>query len=68
MAIERLWLKVSESGEYLGLYPKSIYRACSQRIIPFSNVSGIGLRIDKQELNALLEREGFGSREFGITI
>lgn len=63
MSIERRWLKVSEAGEYLGLHPKSIYRACSQGKIPFSKVPGIGLRIDKQELDELLEQEGFDPRE-----
>jgi|GEM_PF-1534264 excisionase family DNA binding protein len=65
MAIERRWLRVSEAGEYLGLHPKSIYRACCQRKIPFSKVPGIGVRIDKRRLDALLEREGVNPREFG---
>jgi len=65
MAIERRWLKVSEAGEYLGMHPKSVYRSCSQRKIPFSRVSGIGVRIDKRELDALLERQGLSPGEFG---
>lgn len=65
MPIERRWLKVSEAGEYLGLHPKSVYRSCSQRKIPFSRVPGIGVRIDKRELDALLERRGLGPGEFG---
>lgn len=65
MAIERRWLKVSEAGEYLGLHPKSVYRSCSQRKIPFSRAPGIGVRIDKRELDALLERQGLRPREFG---
>jgi len=65
MAIERRWLKVSEAGEYLGMHPKSIYRSCSQRKIPFSRAPGIGVRIDKQELDAFLERQGLGPRELG---
>jgi len=65
MPIERRWLKVSEAGEYLGLHPKSIYRSCSQRKIPFSRAPGIGVRIDKRELDALLERQCLGSGEFG---
>ncbi len=58
MAIERRWLKVSEAGEYLGLHPKSVYRSCSLRKIPCCRVPGIGVRIDKRELDALLERQG----------
>jgi excisionase family DNA binding protein len=60
MAIERRWLKVTEAGEYLGMHPKSVYRSCSQRKIPFSRAPGIGVRIDKRELDALLERQGLG--------
>jgi excisionase family DNA binding protein len=68
MAIERRWLKVSETGEYLNLHPKSIYRACYQRKIPFSKAPGIGVRIDKRELDALLERQGISPEEFGKTL
>lgn len=57
MTIERRWLKVSEAAEYLGLHPKSVYRACSEGIIPCSKVPRIGVRIDKEELDALLEQE-----------
>jgi len=64
MAIERRWLRVSEAGEYLGLHPKSIYRACFQRKIPFSKAAGIGIRIDKRELDVLLERQGINPKEF----
>ena len=65
MPIERRWLKVSEAGEYLGLHPKSVYRSCSLRKIPFSRAPGIGVRIDKRELDALLERRGLSPGEFG---
>jgi len=68
MATERRWLKVSEVGEYLGLHPKSVYRACCQRKIPFSKASGIGVRIDKRGLDALLERQGTNPQEFTKTL
>jgi len=67
MPIERRWLKVSEAGEYLGLHPKSVYRSWSQRKIPFSRAPGIGVRIDKRELDALLERQGVRPGKFGKT-
>jgi excisionase family DNA binding protein len=57
MTIEKRWLKVSEAAEYLGLHPKSVYRACSDGNIPCAKVPGIGVRIDKDELDALLEQE-----------
>jgi len=68
MPIEKRWLKVSEAGEYLALHPKSIYRACCQRKIPFSKTLGIGIRIDKLKLDALLEHHGVKPREFGKTL
>jgi len=54
MAIERRFLKASEAGQYLGLHTKSIYRACRARQIPYAKLPGIGVRIDKQELDKLL--------------
>ena len=68
MAIERRWLRVSEAAEYLGLHPKSIYRACHQQKIPFSKARGIGVRIDKLKLDSLLERQGIKPRDFGKTL
>ena len=65
MPIERRWLRVSEAGEYLGMHPKSVYRSCSQRKIPFSRAPGIGVRIDKRELDALLERQCLGPGKLG---
>jgi excisionase family DNA binding protein len=65
MVIERRWLKVSEAGEYLGLHPKSVYRACYERKIPFSRAAGIGIRIDKLNLDALLEKRGINPHELG---
>jgi excisionase family DNA binding protein len=57
MVIERHWLRVSEVVQYLGLHPKSVYRACRKGQIPSSKVPGIGVRIDKQELDALLKKK-----------
>lgn len=68
MAIERRWLKVKEAAEYLGMHEKSVYRACCRRKIPFSKAPGVGVRIDKRELDALLERRGIPPEEFGIAI
>jgi excisionase family DNA binding protein len=54
MAIERRWLKASEAAQYLGLHTKSIYRACRTHKLPYAKVPGIGVRIDKRGLDALL--------------
>lgn len=58
MAIEKRWMTCQETAEYLHLATKSVYRACARRQIPFAKIKGIGLRIDKRELDAQMEREG----------
>jgi excisionase family DNA binding protein len=68
MPIERRWLKAVEAGEYLGLHQKSVYRACSERRIPFCKVAGIGVRIDKRELDLLLERNGMSPEGYGKSL
>jgi len=57
MPIERRWLKIKEVGEYLGMHPASVYRACKRKKLPYVKISGVGVRIDKKELDALFERE-----------
>jgi excisionase family DNA binding protein len=56
MAIERRYFKASEMAEYLGLHPKSIYRAIARRQIPAVKMPGIGIRVDKKKLETMLER------------
>jgi excisionase family DNA binding protein len=68
MPMERRWLKVAEASEYLGLHQKSVYRACSERRIPFCKVAGIGVRIDKRELDLLLERNGMSAERYGRSL
>ena len=58
MAIERRWISVQETAEYLHLAKKSVYRACARRQIPHVKMAGLGLRIDKKLLDLQLEREG----------
>jgi excisionase family DNA binding protein len=65
MAFERRWLTARETSEYLNLNPKSVYRACSEKKIPYSKIPGVGVRVDKKALDALLERRGHGPEEFG---
>jgi len=68
MAIERRWLRVSEAGAYLALHPKSVYRACRNRRIPYSKAAGIGIRIDLRELDAMLVRLGISPEKFGKSL
>jgi|WetSurSiteA1Bulk_404760.scaffolds.fasta_scaffold41873_1 excisionase family DNA binding protein len=65
MPIEKRWLTVMETSEYLHLHPKSVYRACQARKLPYAKIPGIGVRIDKQELDAMLERERISPAEYG---
>ena len=53
--MERRWLTVKETARYLGLHYQSIYRLISNQRIPFSNYKGIGIRIDKIELDKQLK-------------
>ena len=68
MAIERRWLTALEAGEYLSLHPKSVYRACRAHRIPYSKAPGVGVRIDKLELDMMLERMGISPEEFGKSL
>ena len=65
MPIEKRWMTAAETGEYLHLHPKSVYRACQARKLPHAKMPGIGVRIDKRELDALLERESISPIEYG---
>jgi len=68
MSLERRWLKVSETAQYLGMNTKSVYRSCSARQIPHCKIRGVGIRIDRHALDALLERRGQGPEEYGAVL
>lgn len=68
MTIERRWLKVKEAAEYLAVHEKSLYRACRRREVPFTKAPGVGVRIDKRELDTMLERLGIGPEKFGKSL
>jgi len=61
MMQRRRWFKAPEIAEYLGLAPKTIYSLCSKGILPHSKTSGVGLRIDLQKVDELIERHEFRS-------
>jgi len=63
--IERRWLTVKETAAYLNMHPQSIYRDCYRGKLPFSRVPGIGLRIDKRELDEQLKNNQVQIREKG---
>lgn len=68
MSLDRRWLTAREISEYLHLNTKSVYRACSAKKIPSSKIPGVGVRIDKKALDALLERKGQGPEEYGQSL
>lgn len=55
--MERRWYTATEIAAYLSLNPKTVYDLCSRGILPFTKKKGIGLRIDKQKLDEMLESE-----------
>lgn len=57
--MQRRWFKAQEVGEYLGLPAKSVYSLCSKGILPHTKIKGVGLRIDLQKVDELLERNEF---------
>jgi excisionase family DNA binding protein len=68
MDLERRWYTAREIGNYLKLSLKGVYKACSCRRLPFSKIPGVGVRIDKQALDALLERLAISPERFGATL
>ncbi len=57
MTQERRWLRVKEGAEYIGCHPRSLRRACATGKIPYAKVKGIGIRLDRLELDALLSKK-----------
>ena len=66
--MERRWLTVKETAEYLGVHEKSLYRACLKGQIPSVKTPGLGRRVDKIKLDALLERRSLGPIDVGQSI
>ena len=67
MTIEMRWITIRQAAEYIGLHPKSLYRACQQGKIPSVKAPGIGRRVDKLALDRLLESREVGPEEFAKT-
>jgi excisionase family DNA binding protein len=68
MGLERRWLTARETSEYLHLSLKGVYKACSGRKIPFTKISGLGVRVDKLMLDALLARLAISPKDFGKSV
>ncbi len=56
---DRRWISVRETGEILGLQPKSIYDMINAGTIPACRI-GRTVRIDRVALEADLERQAQG--------
>ena len=68
MVIERCFFKVVEIVDYLDLNLKSIYRAIKRRQIPAIKAPGIGIRIDKTNLDQMLGVQGKDARAYGRSL
>ena len=57
---DRRWLRVDEASELYGLHPKTLFRLCSQRLIPPARIPSVRggrgqIRIDRPAFDAMLE-------------
>jgi excisionase family DNA binding protein len=53
--IEDRWLTVHEAAAILRVHPISIYRGCSARRIPHAKAAGVGIRIDRADLERFMQ-------------
>jgi excisionase family DNA binding protein len=51
------WLKAVEAAEFLGVHIHTIYNNVARGLLPFTHRPGIGLRIDREALEKLMEDE-----------
>jgi len=56
--IERRWLKVKEVAELMGISVKGAYAAVAARKLPRAKIPGIGVRVDRFALEAMLVGDG----------
>jgi hypothetical protein len=59
---DRRWLTIPEAAEAYGLHPKSLYKLCSKRLIPYTRIPSLRggrgqLRIDAKKFNEQLEAQ-----------
>jgi excisionase family DNA binding protein len=52
---EDRWLTVREAALLLRVHPISIYRGCAARRITHAKAAGIGIRIDRRDLERFME-------------
>jgi excisionase family DNA binding protein len=58
MVNEKRWMSIKDAAEYLGVNGTSLYRACRKNWIPSIKSRGIGVRVDRVKLDAMLENQG----------
>jgi len=56
--VQDRWLTVREAAAILRVHPISIYRSCSAHRIPHVKAAGVGVQIDKLELDTMFECMG----------
>jgi len=62
--MQRRWISAKEAAQYLNLHLKTIYRLVARHAIPFTKIDGYGIRIDRIELDRLLEAEEYLPQNF----
>jgi len=63
MPEERRWLTAGEASEFLRVHLKTVYRLTASRKIPFCKIPGIGIRIDRKDLERFLENRTIRPRD-----
>jgi excisionase family DNA binding protein len=50
-------MRPGEVAEYLSIHLQTVYRLINSRQLPAAKLKGVGWRIDRKQLDALMERE-----------
>jgi excisionase family DNA binding protein len=54
---EKRWMKADEAAEYLSINLQTVYRLMLCRQLPALKLKGVGWRVDRRRLEAMMERE-----------
>jgi len=54
---DKRWMKADEAAEYLSINLQTVYRLMLCRQLPAVKLKGVGWRVDRRRLEAMMERE-----------
>jgi excisionase family DNA binding protein len=54
---EKRWMKAHEAAEYLSINLKTVYSLVQSHQLPAVKLKGVGWRIDRKRLDAIMEKE-----------